>query len=96
MLAHKAGLVHVHVGESDRRLAPLRTVLDDYDVEADWFYPTHVERSEMLMGEAVHLAQTGGRPSTWTWWSATSTSGCGTGATMAVRRTCSPSRPTPA
>lgn len=62
MLAHKAGLVHVHVGESDRRLAPLRTVLDDFDVEAGWFYPTHVERSETLLGEAIHLAQRGGMP----------------------------------
>ena len=62
MLAHKAGLVHVHVGEADRRLEPLRRVLDEFDVEADWFYPTHVERSEKLMGEAVNLAQKGGMP----------------------------------
>jgi beta-aspartyl-dipeptidase (metallo-type) len=62
MLAQKAGLVHVHVGEGDRRLAPLRSVLDEFDVEADWFYPTHIERSEKLMGEAVHLAQKGGMP----------------------------------
>jgi beta-aspartyl-dipeptidase (metallo-type) len=60
MLAQKAGLVHVHVGEADSRLDPIVRVLDDYDVEADWFYPTHVERSEKLMGQAVHLAQTGG------------------------------------
>lgn len=54
--------VHAHVGEADRRLQPLRTVLDEFDVQADWFYPTHVERSEALMGEAVHLARTGGMP----------------------------------
>jgi beta-aspartyl-dipeptidase (metallo-type) len=62
MLAQKAGLVHVHVGESDRRLEPLRTVLDEFDVEADWFYPTHIERSEKLVGEAIHLSQKGGMP----------------------------------
>ncbi len=62
MLAQKAGLVHVHVGESDRRLSPLRAVLDDFDVEADWFYPTHIERSEKLVGEAIHLSQKGGMP----------------------------------
>jgi beta-aspartyl-dipeptidase (metallo-type) len=62
MLAHKAGLVHVHVGEADRRLEPLRKVLDEFDVEADWFYPTHIERSEKLVGEAIHLAQKGGMP----------------------------------
>lgn len=62
MLAQKAGLVHVHVGESDRRLQPIRQVLDEFDVEADWFYPTHVERSEKLMGEAIELAQKGEMP----------------------------------
>lgn len=62
MLAQKAGLVHVHVGEADRRLEPLRKVLDEYDVEADWFYPTHIERSEKLVGEAIHLSQKGGMP----------------------------------
>lgn len=62
MLARKAGLVHVHVGEADSRLDPVIRVLDDFDVEADWFYPTHVERSEKLMGQAISLAQKGGMP----------------------------------
>ncbi|HEX6041715.1 amidohydrolase family protein [Longimicrobium sp.] len=62
MLAQKAGLVHVHVGEADSRLDPVVRVLDEFNVEADWFYPTHVERSEKLMGQAIHLAQTGGMP----------------------------------
>ena len=62
MLARKAGLVHVHVGEADAGLSPVVKVLDEFDVEADWFYPTHVERSETLMGQAIHLAQKGGMP----------------------------------
>jgi beta-aspartyl-dipeptidase (metallo-type) len=62
MLAQKAGLVHVHVGEADTRLDPVVRVLDEFNVEADWFYPTHVERSEKLMGQAVSLAQKGGMP----------------------------------
>jgi beta-aspartyl-dipeptidase (metallo-type) len=62
MLARKAGLVHVHVGEADTRLDPIRRVLDEFNVEAEWFYPTHVERSEALMGQAVELAQKGGMP----------------------------------
>lgn len=60
MLAQKAGLVHLHVGEGKGMLAPLIRVLDEFEVEADWFYPTHVERSEALMGQAIHLAQKGG------------------------------------
>lgn len=59
MLARKAGLLHVHVGDRDRRLQPLRDVLNDFDVEPGWFYVTHVERSEKLMDEAVELAQRG-------------------------------------
>lgn len=60
MLAQKAGLVHVHVGEADSGLDPVVRVLDEFNVEAEWFYPTHVERSEALMGQAIHLAQKGG------------------------------------
>lgn len=59
MLAGKAGLTHLHVGESDRRLAPLRDLLEGFDVQPEWLYPTHVERSEKLMEEAVELANRG-------------------------------------
>jgi beta-aspartyl-dipeptidase (metallo-type) len=59
MLARKAGLLHVHVGESDRRLQPLRDVLDEFDVEPCWLYATHVERTKELIGEAVSLAKKG-------------------------------------
>ena len=58
-LARKAGLTHVHVGEGPRRLAPLREVLENFDVEPSWFYPTHVERGEALMREAIQLAGIG-------------------------------------
>lgn len=59
MLARKAGLVHFHVGEGPGRLAPLRAVLEDFDVEPEWLYATHVERSEALMREAIELAGRG-------------------------------------
>ncbi len=59
MLARKAGLVHLHVGEGDSRLRPLREVLDGFNVEPGWFYPTHVERTEKLFDEAVALAKQG-------------------------------------
>jgi beta-aspartyl-dipeptidase (metallo-type) len=59
MLARKAGLLHVHVGGSERRLQPLRDVLDGFDVEPCWFYATHVERTEKLMDEALDLAKRG-------------------------------------
>lgn len=59
MLARKAGLVHVHVGDEDSRLKPLRNVLDEFHVEPSWFYATHVERTEALMEEALALAKKG-------------------------------------
>jgi beta-aspartyl-dipeptidase (metallo-type) len=59
MLARKAGVTHFHVGEEDRRLAPLRAILDDFDVDPSCIYPTHVQRNEKLMREAVELTKRG-------------------------------------
>jgi beta-aspartyl-dipeptidase (metallo-type) len=59
MLAQKAGLLHLHVGEGDSRLRPLREVLDGFNVQPGWFYPTHVARSDKLFDEAVELAKKG-------------------------------------
>ncbi|HEX2091187.1 MAG TPA: amidohydrolase family protein [Longimicrobiaceae bacterium] len=59
ILSKKAGVTHFHVGESDRRLAPLRDLLENYDVEPQWLYVTHIERSEALMREAVDLVGKG-------------------------------------
>jgi beta-aspartyl-dipeptidase (metallo-type) len=59
MLAKKAGLTHFHVGEGERRLAKLRRIIDEFDVDASWIYATHIERSEALMREAIDLAARG-------------------------------------
>lgn len=59
MLAGKSRRTHFHVGDRDSRLAPLRKVLEEFDVEPDWIYATHVERSEALMLEAIELAGRG-------------------------------------
>lgn len=59
MLARKAGLMHVHVGEGKRRLQPLRDVVDEFEVEPCWIYATHIERTEELMDEAIALARRG-------------------------------------
>jgi beta-aspartyl-dipeptidase (metallo-type) len=59
MLARKAGVTHFHVGEGKRRLATLREVIDDFEVEPSWIYATHVGRSEALMHEAIALAARG-------------------------------------
>jgi beta-aspartyl-dipeptidase (metallo-type) len=59
LLSGKAGLTHFHVGEEDTRLRPLRDLIDDYQVKPEWLYPTHVQRNEKLLGEAVDLAKKG-------------------------------------
>src|SRR3954469_15329744 len=59
ILSGKAGVTHFHVGPRQRRLAVLRALLDNYDVQPDSIYLTHIERSPELMDEAVALAQRG-------------------------------------
>jgi beta-aspartyl-dipeptidase (metallo-type) len=59
MLSGKAGITHFHVGDGRARLEPLRKLLDEYEVEPAWLYPTHVERSAALMEEALELTRRG-------------------------------------
>ncbi len=59
MLAGKAGVTHFHTGENEKRLKILNVLLDEYDVKPESIYPTHVERSEELMREAVALTKRG-------------------------------------
>lgn len=58
-LADKAGVTHFHVGEESTRLAPLREVIEDFQVKPAWLYPTHVQRNETLLDEAIALARRG-------------------------------------
>jgi beta-aspartyl-dipeptidase (metallo-type) len=55
----KAGLLHLHVGDSDERLRIVRDVLEQSNVKPGALYPTHVERSERLMREAIDLTKRG-------------------------------------
>jgi beta-aspartyl-dipeptidase (metallo-type) len=59
MLSGKAGITHFHVGDGASRLAPLRALLDEHEIEPELMYPTHVERNQRLMAEAVELSRRG-------------------------------------
>jgi beta-aspartyl-dipeptidase (metallo-type) len=59
MLSSKAGVTHFHVGESEERLKPLRTLLDEFPIEPEWIYPTHISRTKELIKEAIDLAERG-------------------------------------
>ena len=59
MLSGKAGITHFHVGDEVTRLAPLRQLLDEHAIEPGLLYPTHVERNQPLMAEAVEISKRG-------------------------------------
>jgi beta-aspartyl-dipeptidase (metallo-type) len=60
MLSGKSGVTHFHVGDRPRRLGPLRDLVENYAVEPQWLYPTHVDRSRDLMREAAAFTRLGG------------------------------------
>lgn len=59
MLSRKAGRTHFHVGNGPRRMRLLFDLIEKDDVSPDWLYPTHINRSEELMLEAVELSKQG-------------------------------------
>ena len=59
LLSRKCGVTHFHVGEESARLKPLRTLIEDFEINPALLYPTHVERNEELMREAIELSQRG-------------------------------------
>ena len=59
MLSKKAGVTHFHVGEGKERLQPLRDLIENFSINPEWLYPTHITRSEELMKEAIELAKRG-------------------------------------
>src|SRR5207253_766918 len=59
ILSRKSGVTHFHVGEEKARLKPLRALVDEYEIDPALIYPTHVERNEELMLEAIELSGRG-------------------------------------
>ena len=60
LLAGKAGVVHLHVGDGKGGLATLRALLEKSDLPRGMFVPTHLNRNPSLFGEAVQYALEGG------------------------------------
>ena len=59
ILSGKRGPVHFHVGEAKERLGKLRELLSEHEVQPESLYPTHVERNEALVREAIDLTRRG-------------------------------------
>ncbi len=59
MLTGKAGVTHFHIGEGEQRLGPVRQLFERYEIQPQYIYLTHIERSEALMDDAIEFAKRG-------------------------------------
>lgn len=59
LMSGKAGVLHLHLGDGPRGLAVVRRVLDETEIPARTFHPTHVNRQPKLFDEAITLARRG-------------------------------------
>jgi beta-aspartyl-dipeptidase (metallo-type) len=59
LMANKAGIVHLHVGDGARGLELVRRALGCSELPAGVFNPTHVNRRKALFDEALALAERG-------------------------------------
>ncbi len=59
LMTGKAGIVHLHLGDGPRGLDLVRRALDESELPARVFNPTHVNRRKALFEEAIELARRG-------------------------------------
>jgi len=59
MISGKAGILHLHLGDGERGMDLIRRALEESELPARVFNPTHINRRKALFEEAVPLAQLG-------------------------------------
>lgn len=59
LITGKAGILHLHLGDGDRGLDMVRAALDQSELPARVFNPTHCNRRSALFEEALSLASRG-------------------------------------
>ncbi|ASG64805.1 beta-aspartyl-peptidase [Idiomarina piscisalsi] len=59
LLAGKAGVVFLHVGDEPAMLSVVEQACSDYDVTAHQFYPTHINRHRELLESSASFAHQG-------------------------------------
>jgi beta-aspartyl-dipeptidase (metallo-type) len=59
LMTGKAGVLHLHLGDGVRGLDLVRRALDETELPARVFHPTHVNRRKALFEEALTLARRG-------------------------------------
>ncbi|MEN2775452.1 beta-aspartyl-peptidase [Acetivibrio clariflavus] len=60
LLANKAGIVHIHVGDGKNGLRPIIELVENSDYPVDMFVPTHLNRNKNLFYQALEFAKKGG------------------------------------
>lgn len=59
LMTGKAGVLHLHLGDGVRGLELVRRALDETELPARVFHPTHINRGKALFEEALALARRG-------------------------------------
>ncbi len=59
LIAGKAGILHLHLGDGRRGLDPVRRILAETELPPRVFNPTHVNRRKGLFDESLELARQG-------------------------------------
>jgi beta-aspartyl-dipeptidase (metallo-type) len=59
LISAKAGILHLHMGDGKRGLELVRNLLDETELPARVFHPTHVNRQKFLFDEACELSRRG-------------------------------------
>jgi len=60
MLGGKAGVLHLHIGDGERRLDYLFRLVKKTEIPVTQVFPTHVNRNPSLLEHAVQFAKMGG------------------------------------
>lgn len=60
LMTRKAGLLHLHLGDGPRGLALLRRALEETELPARVFHPTHTNRNPTLWQETLAWGERGG------------------------------------
>ncbi len=60
MLGGKAGVLHLHLGDGERRLEMLFRLIKETEIPATQVIPTHVNRNRALLEEAIEFVLQGG------------------------------------
>jgi beta-aspartyl-dipeptidase (metallo-type) len=59
LLARKAGVMHLHLGDGERGLEMVRRLLRETELPPRVFHPTHVNRRKALFEEACEISRQG-------------------------------------